>query len=71
MSQDLSYCPVCLLPLTPTAMSRVDNKTKICRFCAMAEAKDPTMVRTLKEDMSQGGHTDFLCYLESKRYKDG
>lgn len=59
-------CPVCKLPNGNTALSRIDNKTKICRFCARAEASDNIGVRTTKEAMLESGHTNYKCFLEER-----
>ena len=59
-------CPICFLDVGNTALSRVDNKTKICRFCASAEGKDPLGVETTKEEMKRHGHTDYGCYLDAR-----
>jgi len=59
-------CPVCKLGVGNTALSRVDNKTKICRFCASAEGKDTICVKVTQEEMKRQGHTDYLCYLKEK-----
>ena len=60
-------CPICFLDVGNTALSRVDNKTKICRFCGSAEGKDPIMVEVTQEEMKSKGHTDYRCYLKEKR----
>jgi hypothetical protein len=61
-------CPVCFLDIGNTALSRVDNKTKICKFCAMAEAKDTIAVKTTREEMKFKGHSNYKCYLEEARH---
>lgn len=59
-------CPVCHLPIETFALSRVDNKTKICRFCGSAEGKDPLGVKTTQEAMKDAGHKDYGCYLRER-----
>lgn len=49
------------------AISRVDNKTKICRFCGSAEGKDPIAVKITKEELEKTGHKDYACYLKELR----
>ena len=58
-------CPVCLMDLERTALSRVDNKTKICRICALAEAKDPMSIKIIREQMQDQKHQNYECYLKS------
>ena len=60
-------CPVCFLDVGNTALSRVDNKTKICRFCASAEGKDQIGVETTQGEMKMKGHTNYGCYLKEKK----
>lgn len=60
-------CPVCFLDVGNTALSRVDNKTKICRFCGSAEGKDQIGVEVTQEEMKSQGHTDYGCYLKDKK----
>lgn len=62
-------CPVCYLDVGNTALSRVDNKTKICRFCGSAEGKDQIAVEVTKEEMRRQGHTNYKCYLKDRRDK--
>ena len=67
MSEDYNIetaCPVCFKDVGNTALSRVDNKTKICRFCGLAEGKDPIGVQVTKEQMEGAGHTDYGCFLK-------
>ena len=71
MEQEQEYnietaCPVCFLDIGNTALSRVDNKTKICRFCGVAEGKDTSAVLTTREEMKRQGHTSYLCYLKDR-----
>lgn len=59
-------CPICFLDVGNTALSRVDNKTKICKFCGLAEGKDPIGIETTRLDMKMAGHTDYGCYLKDR-----
>ena len=63
-------CPICFLDIWNTALSRVDNKTKICKFCGLAEGKDPIGVETTQEEMVRKGHTDYGCYLKENKGED-
>lgn len=60
-------CPMCFLDIGNTALSRVDNKLKICRFCGVAEGKDPIAVKVTQEEMKRKGHIDYGCYLKEER----
>lgn len=59
-------CPVCFLDIGNTALSRVDNKTKICKFCASLGGKDQIGVEVTQQEMKSKGHTDYGCYLKDR-----
>jgi hypothetical protein len=52
-------CPWCVWPITDKcrfpALSRVDNKTKICAQCGRMEGADPAAVKTMKEQIERLG----------------
>lgn len=57
-------CPVCKLDVGCTALSRVDNKTKICSFCGLSESRDTNAIKRIREQMKSVKCGNYRYWLE-------